>query len=79
MNISPAPLSMSRRVLTVWFSSVCLIEIGMDNKFDLIVARFTEKMSSTGQVDVDVVLHFKNPLSLPPGKIPLSHLCLTMQ
>ena len=78
MNIPPAPLSISPRVSTVWFSSVHLIEIRTDNEFDLIVARFTEKMSSTGEVDVDVALHFKNPLSLLLGRIPLSHLRLTL-
>ena len=79
MNIPPALLSINPKVLKVWFSSVHLIEIGTDNEFDLIVARFTEKMSSTREINVDAALHFKNPPSLFLGRIPLSHLHLTMQ
>jgi hypothetical protein len=49
----------------------CLIDIGMDKEFDSILAMVTEKISSTGEVDVDAALHFKNPPSQPPGRIPL--------
>ena len=62
----------------VWFSSVHLIEIRIDNEFYLIVAKFTEKMSSTGEVDIDAALHFKIPPSLLLGRIPPSHLHLTL-
>ena len=44
----------------------------MDNESDFIVAKFTEKMSNTGGVDVDAALHFKNPLSRLRHKIILS-------
>jgi hypothetical protein len=42
MNLPPAPLSMSPRVSTVSFFSVCLIVIGIDKEFDFIVASVTE-------------------------------------
>ena len=79
MNIPPAPLSISPMISTVQFSSVHLIEIGTDNEFDSIVARFTEKMSNTEEVNVDAALHFKNPPSLLLGRIPLSHLRSTLR
>ena len=69
MNFPPAPLSMSPRVSTVLFSSAHLIEIGIDNEFDSMCAMFTEKISSTGEVDVDAALHFKNPPSQLLGRI----------
>jgi hypothetical protein len=70
MNIPPAPLSMSPRVSTLSVFSVLLIEIGIDNEFDLMVASVTEKTSSTGEIDVDAALQFKNPLSQLLGKTP---------
>ena len=79
MNFPPAPLSMRPRVSTVWFSSVHLIKMGIDNEFDLIVAKFTEKMSNTGEVNVDAALHFKNPPFRLLGRILLSRLRLTKQ
>jgi hypothetical protein len=54
---------MSARVSAISLSSV-LIEIGMDNEFDFIVAICTLKISITGEADVDAGLHFKNPPSL---------------
>jgi hypothetical protein len=71
MNLPPAPLSMRARVSTISSFSVCLIDIGMDKEFDSILAMVTEKISSTGEVDVDAALHFKNPLSQLLGRIPL--------
>ena len=65
-----AALSMSPRVSTVLFFLAQFIEMGMDNKFDFIVANVTEKMSSTGEFDVEVALHFKKPLFQPRGKTP---------
>ena len=38
--------------------------MGIDNEFDSIVAKFTEKISNVGEVDVDAALQFKNPPSL---------------
>ena len=64
MNSLPAPLSMSPRVLTFSFLSVFSIEIGIDKEYDFIVASVTEKTSSVGEIDVDLFLHFKNPLLL---------------
>jgi hypothetical protein len=52
---------MSPRVSTLSVFSALLIEIGIDNEFDLIVASVTEKMSSVGEIDVDAFLLFKNP------------------
>ena len=69
MNFPPAPLSMRARVSTVWLSFVHLIKIGMDKEFDLIVANFTEKISTIGEFDVNAALHFKNPLSPLPDRI----------
>ena len=51
--------------------------MGMDNESDFIVAKFTEKMSNTGGVDVDAALHFKNPLFRLLGKTLLSLLHIT--
>ena len=42
--------------------------MGTDNEFDSIVAKFTEKISNVGEVDVDAALQFKNPPSLPLGR-----------
>ena len=64
MNSPPAPLSMSPRVSTFSFLSVFSIEIGIDKEFDFIVANVTEKTSSTGEIVVDLFLHFKNPRPL---------------
>ena len=84
MNFPPAPLSMSPRVLMVgypqvlyfywsnWQPNWLLIEIWMDNKFNLIVAKFTEKISNTGEINIDAALHFKSPLFLLLGRILLS-------
>ena len=72
MKFPPAPLLMRARVLTVWLSSVFLIEIGIDKEFDSIVANFTENISTVGEFDVDAALHFKNPLSQLLDRIPLS-------
>ena len=72
MNFPPAPLSISLRVLMFLFSLAFLIEMEIDKEFDLIVAIFTEKTSTTGESDVDAALHFKNPLSRLHHKIPLS-------
>jgi hypothetical protein len=74
MNLPPAPLSMSPRVSTVFLSLAHLIEIGIDNEFDSMCATVTEKMSSTGEVDVDAALHFKNPPFQLPDKTPPSRL-----
>ena len=51
--------------------------MGIDNEFDLIVAKFTEKIFNVGEVDVDVALQFKNPPSLLLGRTLLFRLCLT--
>ena len=32
----------------------------MDNKFNLIVAKFTEKISNTGEINIDAALHYGN-------------------
>ena len=65
---------MRARVSTVWLSSIHSIEIGIDKEFDSIVANFTEKISTTGEFDVDAALHFKNPLSqLPDRTLPFLH------
>jgi hypothetical protein len=66
---------MRARVSMISFFSVCLIDIGMDKKFDSILAMVTEKISSTGEVDVDAALQLKNPLSQPPGRILLFQFC----
>ena len=74
MNFPPAPLSISLRVLMFLFSLAFLIEMGIDKEFDLIVAIFTEKTSTTGESDVDAALQFKNPPSLLLGRILLSQI-----
>ena len=74
MNLPPAPLSMSANVSTVSFSFAHFIEMGTDNEFNFMVTNFTEKTSNTGEFDVDVALHFKNPLFQLPDKTLLSHL-----
>ena len=53
--------------------------MGTDNEFDSIVAKFTEKISNVGEVDVDAALQFKNPPSLLLGRILLSRPCLTLR
>jgi hypothetical protein len=63
---------MRARVSTISLFSVCLIDMGIDKEFDSILVIVTEKILSTGEVDVDADLQFKNPLSQLPGRIPLS-------
>jgi len=79
MNSPPAPLSMSARVLTVYFSVFPPICIGIDKEFDFILAVLTLKMSRQGETDVEAVLLFKNPVLLTLSKIhqPLHRSCLS--
>ena len=51
--------------------------MGTDNELDSIVAKFTEKISNVGEVDVDAALQFKNPPSLLLGRTLLFRLRLT--
>ena len=69
MNSPPTPLSMSARILTVYFSVFLLICIGIDNEFDSILAVLTLKMSRQGETDVEAVLLFKNPVLPTLSKI----------
>jgi hypothetical protein len=73
MNCPPAPLSISPRVSTVSFSLISIV-IGKEIEFDWIVATVTEKMSSTGEFDVEAALHFKNPLFQLLGRTALFRL-----
>ena len=66
MNFPPAPLLMRASVSTVLFSLQFMM-IGIDKEFDFIIAIVVENMSSTGEIDVDVILLIKNPL------FPLHH------
>jgi hypothetical protein len=73
MNFPLVPLSISPKVLAVLFVSVSFIKIGIDKGFDSIGGIFTEKTSSTGEADVDTVLHFLNPPSQHCCRIRFSH------
>ena len=47
----------------VLFSSQFMM-IGIDKEFDFIIAMGVENMSSTGEIDIDVILLIKDPLFL---------------
>ena len=76
MNFPPAPLLIKARVSTFWFVSFHNWT-GIENEFDCIFSAIIRNMSSTGEIDVDVILLLKNPLFLLHQEIPLlfkSHL-----
>ena len=69
MNFPPAPLSIKAEVSTILLASHICTEI--DNEFIGIFCAEILYISRTGEVDVDTLLLFKNPLFLLHQEIPL--------
>ena len=70
MNFPPAPLLMRARVSTILFVLLHIF-MGIDKDIDCIFPAVTQYMSSMGEIDVDAILLFKNPLfRLHPKIVP---------